>query len=311
MACQVTITSVTATGPPLSSGYVTGTATIPDCTSVLVVLECGGSAGPKLIVPVDSTGNWTANFTAAILKGSPCACGRSYVVTATCENSPGCGQGVAKGEFECLSQCPTAVVSASVGDCTPDGYRTVTLTATITPGTNPTIVTEWEPEPAVFAGAQAGLSNIITHDYPPGQTFNAVLHVVLPTGCPDLATIAIGPLAPCPCPGLDLTVSVSGCADSAKQSATATFTATLTPPGVNCGMYQWTFGDGQNQTTPGPTTTHSYSAPGTYAASVAIACGACLMSQSAVVTVPQCPNGGGNGGNGGGNGGEGWGCFGL
>jgi len=109
-------------------------------------------------------------------------------------------------------------------------------------------------------------------------------------------------------PRSDLSVNVSGCADSANQSATATFTATLTPPGVNCGMYQWAFGDGLTQTTSGPTTTHSYSAPGSYAASVAIVCGACLISQSAVVTVPQCPNGGGDGG---GNGGEGWGCFGL
>jgi hypothetical protein len=67
MACKVTITSVTATGPPLSAVRVTGTATVPDCATVEVILECGGSPGPKLIVPVDGAGNWIANFTATDL----------------------------------------------------------------------------------------------------------------------------------------------------------------------------------------------------------------------------------------------------
>jgi hypothetical protein len=58
MACQVTITSVTASGPPLTAVHVSGTATVPDCTSVRVILECGGSPGPKLVVPVDASGNW-------------------------------------------------------------------------------------------------------------------------------------------------------------------------------------------------------------------------------------------------------------
>jgi hypothetical protein len=63
MAYQVTITSVTASGPPLSAMHVTGTTTVPDCTTVRGILECGGSPGPKLIVPVDSFGNWIADFT--------------------------------------------------------------------------------------------------------------------------------------------------------------------------------------------------------------------------------------------------------
>ncbi len=309
MACKVTITSVTASGPPLTTVDVTGTATVPDCTTVEVILECGGSPGPKLTgVPVDAAGNWVAHFTGADLKGTPCACGRSYVVTAVCEQSPQCEKGVAQGEFDCEGRCPTATVSVAVGDCTPDGHRNVTLTATITPGTDPVIVTQWEVEPGVFAAASPSLSYSVTHPYVPGQPFSAILHVVLPTGCPDLATVAVGPLAECPCPNLDLSVdSVSGCADPGHATAMATFTATLTPPGVNCGPYHWTFGDGGTDVTVAPTTTHPYAAPGSFSASVAVACGACLMTQAATVNIPQCPDGGnGHDGNG-----EGFGCFGA
>jgi hypothetical protein len=38
-------------------------------------------------------------------------------VTAVCQESPDCQQAVAKGEFVCEDRCPTAVVSAAVGDC--------------------------------------------------------------------------------------------------------------------------------------------------------------------------------------------------
>jgi hypothetical protein len=307
MTCKVTIISVTASGPPLSAVHVSGTATVPDCTSVRVVLECGGSPGPKLIVPVDASGNWIADFTD--FTGTPCACDRSYVVTAFCDTSPDCEKAVAKGEFECRAQCPTAIVNVTVGDCTPDGFRNVTLTATITPGTDPVIVTQWEVQPGIFAGASASLSYSVTHPYPPGQTFTAMLHVVLPAGCQNLATVLVGPLADCPCPNIDLSlVSITGCAGNGS-SATATFTATLTPPGVNCGPFHWTFGDNTTAVTATPTTTHAYGTPGNLSASVAIACGACLMTDGVVVDVPQCPGGGNGGDNDGG--GEGFGCFGL
>jgi len=311
MACKVTITSVTATGPPLSAVRVTGTATVPDCATVEVILECGGSPGPKLIVPVDGAGNWIANFTATDLKGTPCACGRSYVVTAVCQESPDCQQAVAKGEFVCEDRFPTAVVSSAVGDCTSDGHRNVTLTATITPGTDPVIATYWEVELGVFTAPSSSLSYSVTHPYAPGQQYTAILHVFLPTGCPDLGTVTVGPLASCPCPDLDLQVSVTGCADPGKASATATFVATLTPPGVNCGQYHWDFGDGSNAVTATPTTTHSYGTPGTFAASVAIVCGACLMTKAVTVAIPQCPDGGDGDGKDGNGDGEGFGCFGL
>jgi hypothetical protein len=308
MACKVTITSVTATGPPLSAVHVTGTATVPDCATVRVILECGGSPGPKLIVPVNAAGNWIADFTD--FTGTPCACGRSYVVTAVCEESPDCEQAVAKGEFVCDDRCPTAVVSVAVADCTSDGHRSVTLTAAITPGTDPLIATYWEVEPGVFTPPNASLSYSVTHPYAPGQQYTAILHVFLPSGCPDLATVTVGPLASCPCPDLSLTVTVSGCADPGHAAATATFSATLTAPGVNCGQYHWAFGDGSTDITVTPTTTHLYNAPGTFSASVAIACGACLMTQGETVAIPQCPDGGDGDGEGG-NGGEGFGCFGL
>jgi hypothetical protein len=57
---------------------------------------------------------------------------------------------------------------------------------------------------------------------------------------------------------------------------------------VNCGLYHWTFGDGGIDVTVAPTTTHAYSAPGNFAASVTIVCGACVMTQAIPVTVPQC-----------------------
>jgi PKD domain-containing protein len=315
MACKVTITSVTATGPPLTAVDVTGTATVPDCTTVEVILECGGEPGPKLTgVPVDAAGNWVAHFTGASLKGTPCACGRSYTVTAVCEQSPQCEKGVAQGEFECKGPCPTAAISVTVGDCTPDGYRNVTFDTTITPGTDPTIVTQWDygdshDDTNVHTTTLSQYTWNPTHAYAPGQQYTAILKVLLPTGCANLATVTIGPLAACPCPDLHLSPpSVSGCADPAQHAtATATFTATLTPPGVNCGPYHWSFGDGTNDVTTTPTTTHSYSTPGSFSVAVSVTCGACQMTQGTTVVIPQCPGGG----NGPGGGGEGFGCFGA
>lgn len=316
MACQVTITSVTATGPPLTVD-VTGTATVPDCTTVEVILECGGEPGPKLTgVPVDAGGNWVAHFTGASLKGTPCRCGGSYVVTAVCEQSAQCEKGVAQGEFECESLCPTATLSATVGDCTPDGYRNVTFDVTLTPGTGTPIITLLDYGDShndgghVWPAAQTTYSPPPTHPYVPGQQYTATLSVIYPTGCPVLATVTVGPLADCPCPNLDLAVSVSGCADPGQHAtATATFTATLTPPGVNCGDYHWSFGDGSNAVTTTPTTTHSYGSPGSIPAAVSVTCGACQMTQGTTVNIPQCTGGGGGGGNGGN--GEGFGCFGA
>ncbi len=302
MACQVVITSVTASGPPLSAVTVTGTATVPDCMTVTVKVVCGGTPLSSLTVPVDAGGNWSATFTDFV--GTKCVCGSEYVVTAKCDQSSICREGLASGNLDCMGQCPTAMVSVSIGDCQPDGTREVMLNATITPGSDPTIVTQWEVEAGVFASASASLSYGVTHYYDPGQAYVAVLHVVLPPGCPPIGSVAIGPLEPCPCPELAVNATVAGCAD-ANTAATATFTATLTPPGSNCGSYHWTFGDGTTEITTTPTTTHLYQTSGTFAASAAIECGACLMTAATDVTVKAC----GGGGNKGGNGGEGGGCF--
>lgn len=308
MACEVTITSVTATGPPLTA-VVSGTATVPDCTSVKVTLECDGEPGPTQTVQVDpATGKWTATFVPGDLKGSLCSCGGSYVVTAECVQSPKCEKGVAQGEFDCENLCPTATVSAEVGECTPDGYRNVAFNVTLTPGTGQPIITLLDYGDGYNDGGHPWSAGETTysasHTYVPNQAYTATFTAIYPTGCPVLATVAVGPLAACPCPDLELSVSVSGCAD--PGTATATFTGTLTSPGANC-MYNWSFGDGNSEVTTTPTTTHSYGTPGSYPASVAVTCGACEMTQGATVVIPQCQ--GGSGGGGGGGGGEGFGCF--
>ena len=289
MACKVTIISVTPTGPPLTAVDVTGTATVPDCTTVEVILECGGEPGPKLTgVPIDGAGNWVAHFTSNDLKTTPCRCGGSYVVTAVCEQSAQCEKGIAQGEFVCGGPCPTATVSVTVGDCTPGGYRNVTFNTTITPGTNPNPIVYWEFAPNTFSPPFGIGAPPFSYPYAPGQQYTAILHVFAPTGCPDLATVTIGPLADCPCPDLQLSPpSVSGCAGPGNATATATFTATLTPPGANC-MYHWSFGDSTNAVTTTPTTTHSYGTPGSVSASVAVTCGACVMTQGTTFDIPSC-----------------------
>jgi PKD domain len=296
MACKVTITSVTPTGPPLTAVDVTGTATVPDCTTVEVILECGGEPGPKLTgVPVDGAGNWVAHFTSNDLKTTPCRCGGSYVVTAVCEQSAQCEKGITQGEFDCEGLCPTAAtLSAAVGDCTPDGYRNVTFDVALTPGTGTPLITRLDYGDGqndgghVWPAGQTTYTPPPTHPYVPGQQYTATLSVIYPTGCSVLATVPVGPLELCPCPDLQLPQpSVSGCAGPGNATATATFTATLTPPGANC-MYHWSFGDNTHAVTTTPTTTHSYGTPSSVSASVAVTCGACVMTQGTTLDIPSC-----------------------
>jgi chitodextrinase len=66
---------------------------------------------------------------------------------------------------------------------------------------------------------------------------------------------------------LSLSFSSAGTSTGSVVDETATFTVNP-PPGVTIVRYFWSFGDGATATTGLPSTTHSYSAPGTFAVSV-------------------------------------------
>jgi PKD repeat protein len=287
MACSVTITSVSGSpGPPLTV-TVDGTAT--DCDTVRVYVRCPF----RLLEPQDVSvvaGAWSATFPNADNAG--CACGESVQVHAECVDPPPpvpCSDDRTL-DLPCPeAECPDASVEVLVGDCNADGTRTVTFTATITPGAGP-VVAQWEFEPGIFGAAfvvAAPGAYTATHDYSPPGPGSASLTFVLPEGCPPIP-VPFTPLEPCACPEVvDLTATVEGCAGLGSE-ATVTFAGTLSPAASGC-TFHWDFGDGSpDVATTTPTTTHSYADPGTHPAAVTVVCDACIRTTTIEVDVPPC-----------------------
>lgn len=287
MACSVHIIAVSGVGPnglPASSITVTGTAAGCAANTVDVKLVCGQPFPSTLTVAVDVFGKWSAVFLPPATGGALCVCGSPITVVASCHSDPAC-QDTFSGQLQCgTSGCPTVNATASVGPCNPDGTRTVTLDAIITP--NAGVVTEWEL--VTLLGAVSGSPNHQTRDCAPG-TYTAILHVILPTSCPDVPLpVTVDACQQPPCPEVtNLTAGISGCAGLGNQ-ATVDFSGTLTPPQVGC-TFLWNFGDGHTGSSAMPSISHPYSDPGTYAVNVNAICpGGCIQSATITVVILAC-----------------------
>src|SRR5438128_177655 len=125
----------------------------------------------------------------------------------------------------------------------PPGPSSITLSQAATKTTSGVALSAWEPStvtPVALATQTAGTAISVS------AGFGAE-----PAITPDQAPVA----------SFTLTAGAAGSATSFDASASTVAYGTIT-------SYAWNFGDGSSATTSTPTTTHSYAAPGTYAATL-------------------------------------------
>ena len=117
-----------------------------------------------------------------------------------------------------------------------------------------------------FGDGSTGTGRIASHTFTSPGTYNVALTVTDAAGASASTATAVtvsNVAAP------TVTLAVAPSPPVADQSAT--FTATATPAtGHGISTYFWTFGDGAEQTTTGPTTTKTYSEVGTYVVTVKV-----------------------------------------
>ena len=300
MACTITIISVDGEGPPGSPPIqITIKGTAEDCKEVTVRLKCAGDPVTDTAPVLDEDGNpadtgeWVVQL--KILENAQCRCGEPVLVEAFCTANPECEAKPFEDPQLSCPQCPLINVTEpellpEVGGCNPDGTRTVTLKAVVTPADG-SVVAQWDYGDGALSVAFPVTGPLSEpHDYLPPGPYTAKLLIIVPTGCPA-AEIPVGPLDECPkapCPEVkDLTANVEGCAGSGS-SATVTFTGTLSPPTSGC-EFKWDFGDGSpDETTSSPTATHPYTEPGIKAVAVVAKCGECYEITPVSVTIPAC-----------------------
>jgi hypothetical protein len=222
MACSLTIASVTGTGPA-GSPTVTVTGTGTDCAEVDVALDCG--SGPPLTEKATVTaGAWSATF-----QNTGCPCGSEITVSAQCTTDAACTATLATTLF--CDNCPLVDVDVTVGDCNAMGLREVTFDVTVTPPPGVLLVfTEIEFEPGQFSGAQNALTWSATHAFATGAAPTPVLHILVPTGCADVA-IPVPLLEACEaqCPLVTPIPNYGDCPNETQRIIQ--FTALYTGPG--------------------------------------------------------------------------------
>ena len=117
-----------------------------------------------------------------------------------------------------------------------------------------------------FGDGSSGTGRITSHTFTSPGTFNVTLTVTDAAGTSASTATAVtvsNVAAP--------TVALAVAPNPPLADQPATFTATATPAtGHGISTYFWTFGDGAERTTTGPTTTKTYSAVGTYVITVKV-----------------------------------------
>ncbi|MBT4045758.1 MAG: PKD domain-containing protein [Rhodospirillaceae bacterium] len=256
---------------------VSGTLSGDDCTPIslgnasihiIVSVDCGGGvveAGAQSV-----NGFWTVDVKLN------CNCNEQIIVTARCATNPDC-KDIFTGVLPCPTpECPAVDVDVQIGDCNPDGTRSVTLVINVTAmGAAATVVAEWDYGDGLTGSAFVinGVGTYIEgpHNYDTSGPVTAQLNYVIPDCPPFLVDIDFSQVEICPgpsCPEISSVAVAASAVCNSDGSRTVTFNASIT--GGTAQTYHWEFGTPDSAsstvdaTNPGvmPTATHDYPAPG-------------------------------------------------
>jgi len=196
MACSINITSVTGTPTSGTTSNITVSGTIIGCTSSIVNFQV--SCGPATF-----SGTGTINQALQIFSGTlsaGCACGSNITLTVSCGNDPTC-TAVFNGVLTCYC-CPTNIVLTHANPlCNSQNKRLVTFTVSGTVPANCLSSLQIDFGDGNLSSVNTVSGNFsysVTHPYTTGSSYNAILNVITPTGCPIASQNIVGPLPPCP-----------------------------------------------------------------------------------------------------------------
>lgn len=233
MACSISITSVTGNGSPTTT-TVTVTGTLSgDCEPIIfdpasafnvrIIVDCGGA-------PVTATALSNAAGAWSVTVPIACPCGGNIRVTATCATNPECQDSrslLLPCEEPPPGLCPTVQFTGlSIGNCNPDGTRSVSISALVTPngscaaelhdGTPPALDSDSGSLPFTLTGSG---------NYSGTVTFSVV--VTSPAGCSP-TTFPLGVPACLICPDVVIDYDIGDCDVGGTRLVTVTADITST-----------------------------------------------------------------------------------
>ena len=236
----------------------------PYCVGETIQLTANGQAGASY--------HWTGpGFSSNLQNPTITNCTLSNAGEYTCTITIGNQSNNATTEAIVVYAQPTADFTSTTV-CAGNATQ-FTSTSTTNPSGQSISSYEWN-----FGDGQSGTGQNTTHTYAQPGTYQATLTVSTGNGhCTSAITKTVTVNA---MPTASFT-STTVCQGNATQ-----FTSTSTGAQIN--SYQWNFGD--NQTGSGQTTSHTYTQPGTYQATLTVQTSAgCSHSITQTVTVNQQP----------------------
>jgi PKD repeat protein len=245
----VTATVRDAAGQPVSGQRLGISASVGSVSQSEVVTDEAGRASFAFVAPSAGTvGNSATISVVPIDTDAANAAARSVSILLTgAANST-----VPTASFTSLPSSPqiNQAVTFDASGSTDEGARCLDACAYA-----------WD-----FGDGTTGTGRIVTHTYTGARTYVVRLAVTDAAGSSASTSSSIT-VANVAAP----TVTLAVVPDPPLAGQAATFTATATPAsGHSIVSYAWDFGDGNTQTTTGPTVTKTYSTRGTYVATVTV-----------------------------------------
>ncbi len=245
MTCQIAISGITgfrsAADAPPHRLEVAGTASECEKVCVRVTRQGTGATTAEVEAEVGADGQWLAVLESAAghFQAGAFVCGDpddKIEVVAECCAARTCRDSTVFNGLTCQSErdCPSVTdLTATVGECNPDGTRPVSVSAAVTPNQVAPVFVQWfhggeDGAAASFAGPGSFTDS---RDYPPGVHSYGV-RVIHPEGCPETsASVTVGDCAPPPppapvCP--TITFAAPDIADDCGKNGTRTVAVSAT-----------------------------------------------------------------------------------
>ena len=295
MPCTLTISSIVGYNNLCTGNFdrIEVTGTVTQCNSLTALIDCVPATGSPVSVPVViSGGTYSATFTAADLANLPCGCGDDISVEIKCDDPGSTCSTKLSQTLTCIDDdCDCITFFEIIGNCNPDGTRTVNFYASHTnAGYSPsnTIIDFGDGNqsaPFVFA---PNTPLTFTHNYQAG-TFTASL---IRPGCPPQEIqLTIDPCTPCQVLQISHFV-LPNCTAQGMRTVILRAWLTTTPWPTISGV--WDFGDSTTQSIVlnsinnwDEPTPHDYAPGTTYTATLTLQnCPPVSMT----FDIPECPS---------------------